>query len=238
MRQQMISRALATAIVMLLSGVAIVARSAGGYDLSLWRVAGGGATSSTGGKYRLAGTIGQPDAGELTGGTLILGGGFWGGGAAVAPKIPGPLFLPLAARPAAVSLCDEYEPNNNRYDDPAPMPSTNVIAAKICSNDVEARYPNRNFEDNYFFDTTTANRIQVTLDLPTSLLSHVSMAIYTARDLESPIPSEGCFKPEIAADPLTTSCSIPQAGRYIVRLYLVDNTVDNVMPYELALSYQ
>jgi hypothetical protein len=238
MRRRTKSRALAIAIVMVLLGAVAVARSAGGYDLSLWRVAGGGATFSIGGNYRLAGTIGQPDAGQIRQGRYTLGGGFWGGGAAVAPKIPGPLFLPLAARPAAVSLCDEYEPNNNRFEDPAPMPATNMITAKICSNDVEARYPNRNFEDNYFFDTTTANRIQVTLDLPTSLLSHVSMAIYTARDLESPIPSEGCFKPEIAADPFTTSCSIPQAGRYIVRLYLVDNTVDNVTPYELAVSYQ
>ncbi len=48
-----------------------------GYDLSWWTVDGGGATFSTGGTYRLGGTIGQPNAGELSGGDYTLYGGFW-----------------------------------------------------------------------------------------------------------------------------------------------------------------
>jgi LPXTG-site transpeptidase (sortase) family protein len=55
----------------------IVLAQAGGYDLSWWTVDGGGATFSTGGTYRLGGTIGQPDAGEHNGGDYTLYGGFW-----------------------------------------------------------------------------------------------------------------------------------------------------------------
>jgi hypothetical protein len=52
-----------------------------GYDLSWNTVDGGGAMFSTGGSYSLGGTIGQPDAGTLSGGSYTLNGGFWGGAA-------------------------------------------------------------------------------------------------------------------------------------------------------------
>ena len=35
---------------------------------------------SAGGAYTLGGTVGQPDAGVLSGGDYILSGGFWGAG--------------------------------------------------------------------------------------------------------------------------------------------------------------
>lgn len=54
------------------------------YDLT-WNTVDGGGASSTGGVFELSGTIGQPDAGVLAGGTYTLTGGFWGG-------IPGPCF--------------------------------------------------------------------------------------------------------------------------------------------------
>lgn len=41
-----------------------------------WTVDGGGG-ESTGGSYQLAGTIGQADAGTLTGGNFSVEGGFW-----------------------------------------------------------------------------------------------------------------------------------------------------------------
>ena len=47
------------------------------YAIPWWTVDGGGGTS-TGGGYTLSGTIGQPDAGVLSGGTYSLRGGFWG----------------------------------------------------------------------------------------------------------------------------------------------------------------
>jgi hypothetical protein len=82
--------------LLLLVAVPALAQSGGGYDLSWSTVDGGGGTFSTGGDYSLGGTIGQPDAGLLTGGVYTLGGGFWGGGAAAAPG--NRIFLPLVMR--------------------------------------------------------------------------------------------------------------------------------------------
>ncbi len=53
------------------------AQSGGGYDLTWNTIDGGGATFSIGGPYSLGGTIGQPDAGTLSGGAYTLNGGFW-----------------------------------------------------------------------------------------------------------------------------------------------------------------
>ncbi len=48
------------------------------YELD-WRTMDGGGGVSTGGAFQLAGTIGQPDAGALSGGRFDLDGGFWAG---------------------------------------------------------------------------------------------------------------------------------------------------------------
>ena len=53
------------------------AQTGGAFDLEDATVDAGGATFSTGGVYRLGGTIGQPDAGALSGGAYALAGGFW-----------------------------------------------------------------------------------------------------------------------------------------------------------------
>jgi hypothetical protein len=55
------------------------------YDLSWFSIDGGGGTSS-GGAYSVSGTIGQPDAGALSGGNYTLVGGFWS--AAATPSGP------------------------------------------------------------------------------------------------------------------------------------------------------
>ena len=81
------------ALLVLGTGVAV---AAGGYDLSWWTVDGGGG-DSRGGAYALSGTLGQPDAGTLTGGRYRLGGGFWGGGASLSPLEPC-AYLPLIRR--------------------------------------------------------------------------------------------------------------------------------------------
>ena len=46
------------------------------YSIDWYKVAGGGGTS-TGGVYSVSGTVGQPDAGAMTGGNYSLVGGFW-----------------------------------------------------------------------------------------------------------------------------------------------------------------
>jgi hypothetical protein len=75
-----VSRVILVAAIALLLLVSVaLAQSGNGYDLSWSTVDGGGATFSTGGGYTLGGTIGQPDAGEMSGGDYALSGGFWGG---------------------------------------------------------------------------------------------------------------------------------------------------------------
>jgi len=76
----------------LLASVAF-AQSDGGYDLTWSTIDGGGATWSECGGYSLGGTIGQPDAGAISGGGYTLAGGFWGGG-----LIPYRINLPLVLR--------------------------------------------------------------------------------------------------------------------------------------------
>ena len=83
---------LLAALLSLLASVAR-AQSGGGYDLTWSTVDGGGATWSEGGGYSLGGTVGQPDAGVLSGGGYTLAGGFWAGGAARYG-----IYLPLVLR--------------------------------------------------------------------------------------------------------------------------------------------
>ncbi len=85
-------RALLVLGLLLLVG-SVVVWAAGGYDLSWWTVDGGGGRSS-GGAYTLRGTVGQPDAGEMTGGSFRLVGGFWGGAGGGGWG----LYLPLVTR--------------------------------------------------------------------------------------------------------------------------------------------
>jgi len=42
-----------------------------------WQTIDGGGGQSTGGVYTVSGTIGQPDAGQMSGGNFTLVGGFW-----------------------------------------------------------------------------------------------------------------------------------------------------------------
>ena len=80
---------------MLVLSTSAGAQSGGEYDLTWSTVDGGGYSFSLGGGYALGGTMGQPDAGALTGGTYTLGGGFWGGGALAGGY---EIFLPLVFR--------------------------------------------------------------------------------------------------------------------------------------------
>ena len=59
-----------------------------------WFTIDGGGGTSTGGVYSLSGTIGQPDAGKLAGGSYDLRGGFWG--VVLAIQTPGAPFLSIA----------------------------------------------------------------------------------------------------------------------------------------------
>lgn len=59
-----------------------------------WSTIDGGGGTSTGGVYSVSGTIGQPDAGKMSGGNFTVDGGFWGIIAAV--QTPGAPLLCIA----------------------------------------------------------------------------------------------------------------------------------------------
>ena len=70
------------AVVIALSSLLIPGAQGQSFAIDWFTIDGGGGTSS-GGSYTLSGTIGQPDAGRLSGGGFTLDGGFWGGVSAV-----------------------------------------------------------------------------------------------------------------------------------------------------------
>ncbi len=71
------------------------AQTGGPYEITRHRIAGGGATLSSGGGYEQAGTIGQYDAGAMTGGPV---GHVYGviGGFQVRPGVA--VFVPVVLR--------------------------------------------------------------------------------------------------------------------------------------------
>lgn len=70
-----------------LSLAAMAADEDGAFDLSWHTIDGGGGTSS-GGDLQLHGSIGQPDAGAMSGGEFELTGGFWIGVGTPVPVCP------------------------------------------------------------------------------------------------------------------------------------------------------
>src|SRR6266536_388318 len=79
-------------IALLLLAVTSTAALAQSYSIDWFTIDGGGGTS-TGGVYAVSGTIGQPDAGKLSGGNYTLDGGFWG---IIAIQTPGAPLLSIA----------------------------------------------------------------------------------------------------------------------------------------------
>ena len=58
-----------------------------------WSTIDGGGGTSTGGVYSVSGTIGQPDAGKMSGGNYTIDGGFWAFAAVV--QTPGAPLLTI-----------------------------------------------------------------------------------------------------------------------------------------------
>jgi len=82
-------------VALLLLPVPFALAQTGNYAIDWWTINGGGGSSSGGG-YLLNGTIGQVDAGAMTGGNYAVNGGFWKGGTIPSPGYS--LYLPLLLR--------------------------------------------------------------------------------------------------------------------------------------------
>ncbi|MFM2294264.1 MAG: hypothetical protein RLZZ350_677 [Verrucomicrobiota bacterium] len=92
---------LKTIFLLLVMGLCCLRATAQSYSLNWSTVDGGGGTSA-GGAFSVTGTIGQPDAGKLSGGSFTVDGGFWGLVAAV--QTPGAPTLSVTHSGATVSV--------------------------------------------------------------------------------------------------------------------------------------
>jgi hypothetical protein len=142
-----------------------------------------------------------------------------------------PSYTPMptptsTSTPTSTPWCDSYEPNNDRYTNPwGPLQSAQSYQAKLCTGDAE---------DNYYFDVGTTNAVQLHLQLPGSLLTLTSIWLYAPGKLDQPISGCGGW---VNMSEYTTTCSIPEPGRYIIRLY-TDGVADDVNPYTLQATFQ
>src|SRR2546425_4027725 len=73
-------------LILSITAAAVHAQS---YTIDWFTIDGGGGTS-TGGLYSVSGTVGQPDAGRMSGGNYTLDGGFW---SVIAIQTPGAPLL-------------------------------------------------------------------------------------------------------------------------------------------------
>ena len=89
---------IASILLILLVGVSLAsAQTLDGYTIDWWTTGGGGGTSAAEG-YSLSGSIGQADAGEMSGGGYTVTGGFWGDAVEQAAVQPYQSYLPLVKR--------------------------------------------------------------------------------------------------------------------------------------------
>jgi hypothetical protein len=92
MLMHLMNRKLVTGMALAFAMMAIAAQ-AQHYRVDWFKMSGGGGTS-TGGVYSVSGTIGQQDAGSMSGGSYALDGGFWGIIGAV--QMPGAPYLSVS----------------------------------------------------------------------------------------------------------------------------------------------
>jgi hypothetical protein len=89
------------ALGLLLLATAACPANAQSYSID-WHTIDGGGGTCTNGQYSLSGTVGQPDAGTMSGGNYTLRGGFWSVGAAV--QTPGAPYLWVRLTPTNTAL--------------------------------------------------------------------------------------------------------------------------------------
>ncbi len=80
------------AVLIAFCAASAFAQSGGGYNIKKSTIDSGGHSNLSGGTYKLGGTVGQHDAGPLSGGGYLLTGGFWSPTVAAVPSpiVPDP----------------------------------------------------------------------------------------------------------------------------------------------------
>lgn len=92
----------------------------GQHVVSRFTVDGGGGTRSSGGSFALGGTIGQPDAGLLSGPGFTLAGGFWSGRTSPVTDVEPPTAAPRVFRMYSARPNPVVERTLIAFDLPAP----------------------------------------------------------------------------------------------------------------------
>jgi hypothetical protein len=129
-------------------------------------------------------------------------------------------------------LCDfdDYEPNNNRFTQAAPISLEVVIVATFCGRE-QLIIPKN--EDNYRFTTITSGMPWIELTMPGSLRPYL-IWLYDSSHLTR--GSELCGS-TIDAETTTLKCSPVQPGTYVLRIYPDDITAfDDINPYSLRVT--
>lgn len=109
--------------LMALAFTAFAARAQTNCSIDWFTIDGGGGTS-TGGVYAISGTIGQPDAGAMSGGNYTLEGGFWGVIAAV--QMPGsPLLTITVTGPNTIVISWLYPSSGFQLQQNSALETTN-----------------------------------------------------------------------------------------------------------------
>jgi hypothetical protein len=149
--------------------------------------------------------------------------------------------MPTATPPP----CDEYEPNDDRSMEPNRLiRSGETIDAKICEIEPQLDLPtSTRRQDNYFFEMATGDSLQIELNLPDKLVTHIAIRIYKKNGATT-IPIENCYKDKVSGkvSHLPDNCSIHGPGLYVIRLYTNEGTnepevYDDKNSYTLTLTY-
>jgi len=132
-------------------------------------------------------------------------------------------FIPWL--PIRYLACDGYEPNDDKSQNPwGPLHSGRAYRAKLCSGDLA---------DNYYFDATTTDDVQIRLQLPAKLIGHTAIWLYAQNNLNKTV----CGTGPVSVVDYNKTCHITHAGRYIINLY-TDGVTDNVHSYTLWVVYR
>jgi hypothetical protein len=129
----LVNRGRAGAATPLALALALTALGARAQDFALdWWTLDGGGGASTGGVYALSGTVGQPDAGSLSGGNFGLEGGFW---VVALPVNHAPVMNPMTVRTAPnVALVLEQDKLLSRAFDADGDPLAIVAVSATSTN--------------------------------------------------------------------------------------------------------
>lgn len=113
--------------------------------------------------------------------------------------------FPIGTQP---DLCDIYEPNDTFDTANGPIGSGQTIVARRCEDDSR---------DYYFFNAVKNGNVQLTLNLPAALYKDTVLYLRTADGTNI----DACYRagPRVGnPQPIVASCSVPSAGRYIIRV--------------------